>query len=248
MPLPAGDRSVFVDAGDGADRVALGGVGGATVAEARGGGGPDLIFGSTGDDALTGGGGNDILLGGPGIDLLDGAAGDDILGGGPDRDAVSYQGRRRAVTVDLARRQGGRRGERDLIIDVEGVIGSRGADVLRGSRASDTLVGGEGTARDRLTGRAGDDGLIGYRSFGGRGADVLDARRPTCGRGDDVIFRRTHIAPGPFARACERLIAIFVVLRPQPVRTSRDGAVFERALRASRAAAGGRSSCATPRE
>ena len=225
-PLPAGDRSVFVDAGDGADLLALGGLDASTLAEARGGGGADLLFGSAGNDFLSGGGGGDGLVGGAGIDLLDGGSGDDVLAGGPDRDAVSYQRRSQPVVVDLAQRTGGVSGERDLIVEVEGVIGGSAADELRGTSGSDTLVGGEGDARDRLFGRAGDDGLIGFRAFGGSGGDVLDARRPVCGRGDDVIFRRTHTAPGPFPRSCERLIAIFVVLRPQPRRTSRRAAVF----------------------
>ena len=69
------------------------------------------------------------------------------------------------------------------------MIGSSAADVIRGTTGNDTLVGGEGNARDRLVGRGGDDGLIGYRAIGGRGDDVLDAQRLSCGRGTDSIFR-----------------------------------------------------------
>ena len=225
-PLAVGDRSAFVDAGDGADQVSVGGLDPATLAEARGAGGRDVIFGGAGDDFLLGGGGRDALVGGVGIDLLDGGSGDDVLHGGPDRDAVTYQPRSRPVTVDLAQGVGGRRRERDAITDVEGVIGSSAADVIRGTSGNDTLVGGEGSARDRLEGRGGDDGLIGYRAAGGRGDDVLDAHRLSCGGGADTIFRRTHSPPGPFSRTCERLIAIFVVVRPDPIRSARRAVVF----------------------
>ena len=155
-----------------------------------------------------------------------GGSGDDVLHGGRGRDAVSYQGRSNSVAADLSQGTGGGRGERDQLLDIEGVIGTSAADTLRGSSGDDTLVGGEGRARDRLRGGAGNDGLIGYRAVGGRGDDVLDARRPSCGDGDDTIFRRTHIPPGPFARACERIIAIFVVMRPQPVASRRRAVVF----------------------
>jgi Ca2+-binding RTX toxin-like protein len=215
-----------VDAGDQADRVSLRGVAAATLAEARGGGGADVLLGGAANDYLRGDGGRDGLSGGAGIDLLDGSGGDDVLHGGAERDGVTYQGRMRPVTVDLARETGGSRGESDTLLDVEGVIGGSGADVLRGSGGSDSLIGGEGFARDRVVGRAGDDGLTGYRAVGGRGADVIDALRPSCGRGKDVIFRRTHMPRGPFARSCEDLIAVFAVVRLDPIRASRNAAVF----------------------
>jgi hemolysin type calcium-binding protein len=225
-PRAAEDRSVFVDAGNGTDHVALPGLRLRTAAEVRGGGDADVIFGSAGADVLSGGGGGDILVGGTGIDLLDGGGGNDVIAGGPDRDAVTYQRRSQPLTVDLAGETGGARGEHDRLYGIESVIGGRAADEIRGTRGSDTLVGGEGAAHDRLVGRGGADGLIGYRAIGGRGADVLDAHRLGCGRGRDVIFRRTHSPRGPFPRTCERLIAIFVVLRPQPIRTSRHRAIF----------------------
>lgn len=225
-PRAGEDRSVFVDAGDAPDLVTLGGVLPETLAEARGGGNGDLIYGSAGNDFLGGGRGPDVVVGEAGIDVLDGGPGNDILGGGPGRDAVSYQGRTRPVSVDLARKRGGGRGERDRLLEIESVIGTSAADVLRGTSRLDILFGGEGRGRDVLRGRAGDDGLIGYRAIGGRGDDVLDAHRVECGSGIDSIVRRTHPNPGPFAHACERLIAIFVVLRPQPLETGRRRAIF----------------------
>ncbi|MFL5933233.1 MAG: hypothetical protein ACJ755_05165 [Gaiellaceae bacterium] len=226
MPRAVEDRSVFVDAAGAPDSVVLSGVSADTFAEARGGAAGDLIYGSAGDDFLSGDAGIDAIVGGPGVDVLDGGAGGDILGGGPDRDGVSYQRRTGPVTVDLARGRGGGAGEHDRLIDIESVIGGMGADEIRGTNATNTLVGGEGGAHDRLVGRGGDDGLIGYRAVGGAGDDVLDTHRPTCGRGQDSIFRRTFSPLGPFAHTCERLIAIFAVLRPQAIRSSRHAAVF----------------------
>jgi hypothetical protein len=223
---PVEDRSVFVDAGGAPDSVVLSGVRPDTFAEARGGAAGDVIYGSAGDDFLSGDGGADAVVGGTGVDELDGGGGGDILGGGPGRDGVSYQRRTRPVTVDLARGRGGARGEHDRFFDIESVIGGIAADELRGTNADNTLVGGEGNAHDQLVGRGGDDGLIGYRALGGRGDDVLDTHRPACGRGQDSIFPRTFSPPGPFARSCERVIAIFAVLRPQPIESSRHAAVF----------------------
>lgn len=227
MPREVEARTVFVDAGNGPDRVSLGGVLAATLAEARGGGGGDVIFGSGGDDALDGGAGADGLAGGDGDDLLDGGGGADVIAGGPGtRDGVSYQGRTQPVTVDLAEGTGGGRNEGDALAEVEVVIGGSAADVIRGTSATDILFGGEGAARDQLAGRAGDDGLTGYRAIGGRGDDILDAQRPACGRDEDSIFRRTYNSAGPFPRECERIIAIFVVLQPQPIASSRQAVVF----------------------
>jgi len=220
MTLAVGDRSVFVDAGDGDDQVALRDLGADTVTEVRGGPGRDLLFGGDGHDLLLGGAGDDGLLGGGGFDRLDGGAGDDV------RDRVSYQRRRRPVTVDLAEGTGGARGERDLLIEVEEVVGGRAADVLRGSAGADTLIGGEGPARDRAHGRGGDDVVIAYQARGGAGNDSVDGRHVACGRGFDALYRGTHRAPGPFPRDCEQLVAVFAVLRPHPLRASRRTVVF----------------------
>jgi hemolysin type calcium-binding protein len=226
-PRAVTDRSVFVDARGSGDEVSLTGVSLGTLAEARGGGGRDLLYGSAGGDLLDGGDGRDGLAGGDGDDLLDGGAGDDTAVGGDGQDTLSYQRRTRPVTVDLARHRGGGRGERDAVFDVEIVIGSTAADVLRGTNAADSLHGGEGRAHDRVEGRAGDDALIGYRAIGGRGDDVVDGRDPSCGRGSDGVFIRPgRSGLGPFPRACEQVITLYVVLRPRENVSSERRAVF----------------------
>ncbi len=222
----ATDRSVFVDSRGGGDQISLARVNPDTLAEARAGGGRDLVYGSPGSDLLDGGAGRDGLDGASGDDVLDGGAGDDTAVGGDGRDTLSYQRRTRPVTVDLARHRGGARGERDAVFEIETVIGSSAADVLRGTSEADSLVGGEGAARDRVNGRAGDDALIGYRGIGGRGDDVVDAPRPSCGRGHDAVFLPTQHSRGPFPHGCERVTMFYVVLRARPIATSRRRAVF----------------------
>jgi hypothetical protein len=227
------DRSVFVDAGDGDDRLGLGPLEPNTLTELRGGSGADLVFGGAGHDLLFGGAGIDGLVGGTGFDELDGGPGDDVLHGGSGTDTASYEQRKRAVTVDLADGTGGESGEADVLSEIEEVVGGHAADDLRGSSGADSLLGGEGEAHDRADGRAGDDVVIAHRAYGGPGNDSVDGRVVSCGPGQDAVYRGSHRAPGPFPRACEVVVAVFVVVRAQPVATGRRRAVL--AVRCARA-------------
>ena len=177
-----------------------------------------LIEGEAGDDRLTGGAGTDTLSGGPGTDELHGGAGDDVLDdfdtaevadtfdGGPGSDDVSYALRRTAIVARLAGRVAGGLNGEDALVDVEGVIGGSGSDLLVGSGGDDDLDGGGG--RDELRGRGGDDRLQGGLRTdeldGGRGDDKLIGTvdsgaifpRPRrgqdrfrCGRGKDIVER-----------------------------------------------------------
>jgi Ca2+-binding RTX toxin-like protein len=219
-------RSVFIDAGDGSDRVTLRSLDISTASVARGGAGGDRIFGGGGDDILHGDGGVDSLVGGSGINTLDGGLGDDFLYGGSGRDRISFATRKRSVTVDLAKGKAGQRGEKDVLDEVEEAIGGQGSDELRGSSAANTLLGGPGAGRDRVDGRGGNDSLVGKRVIGGRGSDRIDGRRLDCGSGGDTVYRDRYRPPGPFPRSCERVLAKFVVLRARPVKSSRSEAVF----------------------
>ena len=223
---PVGDHSVFVDGRGADDQIGVRALPATTAVELRGGGGADLLSGGDGHDLLAGGGGADGLVGGAGFDTLDGGGGNDVLDGSSGRDRISYQRRRAPVIVDLAAGTGGEEGERDTLVSVEKAVGGLGGDRLLGSSGDDILVGGEGDARDRVRGRAGNDVVIGRRAHGGRGDDSVDARRLSCGKGLDTLYRGIHQAPGPFARECERLVAIFVVVQPQPLRVTRRRAVF----------------------
>ncbi len=71
-----------MDAGDGADAVALGPLAGLDVAEVIGGSGDDVIGGHTGPDLLNGGRGADTVVAGGGDDRIDGGPDADNLDGG----------------------------------------------------------------------------------------------------------------------------------------------------------------------
>jgi Ca2+-binding RTX toxin-like protein len=184
----------------------------ALVGNVEAGSGNDRIVSS---GTMKGGPGNDSLRGGDIGDLFDeGDAGngrDRIVGGGG-VDHLTYEGRLRSVTVDLAGdRDDGERGERDLVgTTVEAVTGGRGEDRLIGNRrdnalsglqGADVLIGGRGDdglyahdivrargrTADRLAGGPGEDNLIGSnganRLNGGGGRDSF-----TAGRGDDLLL------------------------------------------------------------
>ena len=133
------------------------------------------VRGGAGDDVLTGDALENRLEGGDGDDTLDGGAGADLLSGGAGFDVASYATRTTGVTVTL-----GAVGE-DVLVDVEGVVGGAGADVLTGDAAANLLVGGSGN--DTLSGEAGDDTVAGGTGadfmYGGAGSDTLDYSKST---------------------------------------------------------------------
>ena len=208
-----GHWGLGVEAGPGADRVALG------AGTVRGGDGDDvlrfsgrsgLLDGGPGADVLEGGAGSEsgTLIGGPGDDVLQGGGGSESLAGGPGRDridggagsdTVGFTEATDPVTVDLGRPgPAGTAAEPDDVRNVEGAIGGQGDDVLRGTDAANALSGAAG--RDLLVAGAGDDALDGGegadRVLGGRGADeILEpyeaqgaADRLEGGAGDDRIY------------------------------------------------------------
>jgi len=206
------DAQVEVELGDGDDTATIprgraeGDVGndrltgqGGTGCDLRGELGDDVVQGGSGDDIVEGGGGRDVLRGGAGEDLLDdadtvaGRIDADQLDGGPGDDTVGYLLRRRRVTVDLAARRGGERGERDRLTSIEDVYGGEGDDVLRGTNGANLLDGGPGD--DKLIGRRGNDILS-----GGGGKDTLRGDAGTDdlngGRGADRLFARDRAIDG----------------------------------------------------
>jgi Ca2+-binding RTX toxin-like protein len=213
-PVPAGATAESFQAtlGDADDTLTLLATAVALIGHVDGGTGNDGIVSS---GTMKGGPGNDSLRGGDIGDLFDeGDAGngrDRIVGGGG-IDHLSYEGRRRSVTVDLqGDRDDGERGERDQVAsDVEALTGGAGEDRLTGNRrdnelsglgGADVLIGGRGDdgvyahdivrargrTADRLSGGPGDDNLTGSggpnRMNGGSGRDFFAA-----GRGDDLVL------------------------------------------------------------
>jgi Ca2+-binding RTX toxin-like protein len=121
-----------------------------------GGGGTDRLTGGEGPDSLAASGGRDELAGGGGDDRLEPGSGqdDDSLDGGPGVDVANYDFA--PATVDLAITGPQPTGAgNDSLFDVESVIGSRFADVLRGDGGPNRLQGLDGT--DSIEGRGGAD-------------------------------------------------------------------------------------------
>ena len=158
---------------------------GLTTAQVIGGGrGRDTLIsienvtGSNHADRLIGNGAANLLLGGMGNDTLTGGAGNDTLNGGLGVDIAAYAAATAGVRVNLAvagpQAVGAGLGS-DVLIAIEGVIGSAHADTLSGNAVANMLDGGAGN--DSLVGLYGNDTLL-----GGAGADTLNG-----GQGDDVI-------------------------------------------------------------
>lgn len=121
---------------------------------------------------LIGDAGNDTLLGGSYNDTLQGGAGSDEITGGSGNDVVDYSDHAATapVTITLgADGTGGATGENDVLTgDIEGVIGSKGADHLNTGSSGASLWGGAGNdtlqgslGNDFINGDAGDDSLSG---------------------------------------------------------------------------------------
>jgi hypothetical protein len=219
--LPSGGRhlSVFVDAGNLADTVALGPLSGLDVAEVVGGPGDDTLTGHSGRDLLVAGKGSDAVDGSTGNDRIDGGPDNDVLLGGDGRDLVTYASHARAVSADLSTGRGGSRGERDRFSGFEDLAGGTGSDRLFGDGRGNLLYGGLGGRKDVGFGRGGDDSVtLRGRAVGGAGDDVVDADRVECGRGNDLAWRQRFEPRGPYSAACERIRWFFyIVTRPRIV-------------------------------
>jgi Ca2+-binding RTX toxin-like protein len=149
-----------------------------------GGDGVDHLYGEADNDYLYGDVGDDFLYGGDGVDHLYGEADNDWLHGGDGADYIDggdelylpYGGDTAAygdsdafVFVSLATGRGfNGDAERDTLVNIENLSGSRfgdllvgddGNNVLSGLRGADTLWGGQGA--DDLQGGEGDDTLDG---------------------------------------------------------------------------------------
>ncbi len=143
----------------------------------------DTIGGDKANNSLFGEAGNDVLHGEGGDDLLVGGAGSDRLIGGAGLDLAVYSDSNQGLSVSMEAPQfntgiaGG-----DTYEGVEGLLGSKFADVLVGDAGSNVLRGEGGD--DRLSGAAGDDVL-----FGDAGADQLDG-----GEGFNIASYQTSSA------------------------------------------------------
>jgi Ca2+-binding RTX toxin-like protein len=179
--LDGGAGNDLLDAGaDSSNDTLLGGTGDDTLDGSFGdnilvgGDGADSISASAGNDTLDGGAGNDFLDGEDGNDFLLPGFGADTVDGGGGFDVVSFANFG-GVGINLSLTSGimdlriasPPASERDLLIDIEGAIGTAQADLLIGNGAANLLDGGGGN--DTVIGGGSGDTL-----FGGAGIDWLD--------------------------------------------------------------------------
>ncbi|WP_417517255.1 calcium-binding protein [Minwuia sp.] len=131
----------------------------------------DEIFGGAGDDTLSGGGGFDLLYGGDGFDIADFS---DAAS-----DTLHLNIRLESGTAQSETRNG--EFITDTLTGIEGVLGSRADDHIRGDDADNLLFGGAG-GMDQIFGGDGNDTL------GGEGFDT----RLTGGDGTDTFVVNGH--------------------------------------------------------
>ncbi len=151
----------------------------ASIANATGGSGGDLLIGGTGNNTLNGGAGNDTLDGAGGTDAMAGGAGDDIYftNGG---DTLTEAANAGADTVLSSATLTLGANLENLTLTGTADINATGntlGNILIGNSGANTLSGGDGA--DRLDGGAGNDTLN-----GGNGADAFVLR---AGYGADTV-------------------------------------------------------------
>lgn len=159
----------------------------ANFEQAEGSNHDDVIYGDDGNNSLVGLNGDDEIYGGDGNDIIRGSNGADVLDGGAGNDdRISYQFSNDNVTIDLATQTvSGGDAEGDVISNFEGVLGSRGNDLIYGSDSFNYISGQEGS--DTIYGRGGDDDLRGHNNndliYGGDGNDVIRGEND-----DDTLY------------------------------------------------------------
>ena len=136
----------------------------------------DILTGDDGANRLTGMSGEDRLFGMGDNDYIATGGGYDYVDGGDGIDTVTYEDSWDHVIVNLTTGVN-KYGEasRDVLVNVENVIGSDFNDTLTGNAGANRLTGGAGNdvmngmgGIDYLIGGAGDDSMT-----GGAGADVF---------------------------------------------------------------------------
>ncbi|MHC2088980.1 peroxidase family protein [Methylobacterium sp. CM6244] len=145
----------------------------------NGGRGDDVLDGGEGSDTLRGGAGKDFLKGGGGDDWLTPGAGRDAVDGGDGIDTVDYSASAAGVRINIQVRSGrllpdeasGGDAERDVIVNVENVVGSALADRITGDNLANMIEGGG--AGDNLEGGGGIDTLSYARSNAGVTVNLL---------------------------------------------------------------------------
>ena len=198
--LFGGDGDDYIDAGAGNDLV-------------DGGAGNDVIAGGVGSEQIRGGAGNDDMNGGAGNDtfLATKNDGDDVYDGGDGIDRLSFASvTGGGVAVDLAGLSASGMTNSnigdDIVLNIEQVTGTAGADSLSGDDAENLFSGGAGA--DVIAGLGGND-----RLFGDGGADSLtggSGKDHLTGGADSDTFRFLDAADSGFGPGASDRILDFV--------------------------------------
>jgi VCBS repeat-containing protein len=157
----------------------------------------NMLSGTNGNDTFIGGGGYDFVSGHAGDDRFVATVGDDtdLYIGGAGVDTYDLSGVSGRVTVDLGLVgfASGHDIGRDLLFEIENVIGGQGGDTMNGNSGANVLDGAGGNdtinaggGNDTLRGGFGNDMLNGGSGndvlVGGAGNDVMDG-----GAGNDIF-------------------------------------------------------------
>ncbi|PWJ10685.1 hypothetical protein [Jannaschia seohaensis] len=147
------------------------------------------VIGTDGDDRFFGSDGDNLFTGGEGEDRIEGRLGFDVV------DYSREDGERAIVAQLEARPETGLGsaldtfGQTDVLVSIEGVIGTAQADLINGSTLANLLDGGDGD--DTLAGLDGDDTIV-----DGGGSDSVLA-----GDGNDTIVHVADALPDDFVPA-----------------------------------------------
>jgi Ca2+-binding RTX toxin-like protein len=183
--------------------------------------GADSLLGAAGDDYLYGDTGADTLSGGPGDDTIDGWSGNDwilasdgadLIYGGTGEDTLDFSATLTGLDVTVNAPRNLPFGQVQEMYEIENIIGTAYADLIKGDegdnrlfggQGNDTVVGGDGA--NYLRGDDGADSLVGGNDFddingnmgddtasGGLGNDWVvggkDRDRLFGDDGDDLVY------------------------------------------------------------
>ncbi|MEJ6398604.1 VCBS domain-containing protein [Yoonia sp. 208BN28-4] len=152
-------------------------------------GGDDLVDARGGNDTVLDGAGDDIVFGGIGDDLFIAGSGANDYDGEDGYDTLDYSASSRGLAINLETgdNTGGEAGNaagNDSFINIEGLIGGQGDDILTGTTGNNTIAGGDGG--DLILDLGGDDFIFGNDGDDvfkvGAGANTFDG-----GAGDDLL-------------------------------------------------------------
>ena len=121
----------------------------------NGGNASEIFEGRGGVDQINSGAGHDTVLGGDGNDLLTGGDGNDSIDGGAGFDWLYLTNAAAAVEADLGKGKATGGAGKDVIDNVEGLVGWSFADKLVGDALANGFAGLEGN--DTINGGGGED-------------------------------------------------------------------------------------------